>query len=82
MRSLDDMIFRSKGASTVALRLRPSAELIEKLRQGKADLRLEREALPLREKIRQVMELQRFQYPLLARQRPLEAWERPWDIEP
>jgi hypothetical protein len=63
-------------------RPRPSAELIAKLRQGKDDLRREREALPLREKIRQVMELQRLQYPLLSRQRSLESWERPWDIEP
>jgi hypothetical protein len=66
----------------MAARPRPSAELIAKLRQGKADLRREREALPLREKIRQVLELQRLQYPLLARQRTLEPWERPWDIEP
>ena len=38
--------------------------------------------MSLPEKIRQVMELQRLQYPLLALQRTLEPWERPWDIDP
>jgi hypothetical protein len=36
----------------------------------------------LREKVRQGMELRRLQLPLMARQRPLQPWERPWDIEP
>jgi len=38
--------------------------------------------MPLPDKVRQVIELQRFVYPLLARQRELEPWERPWEIEP
>jgi hypothetical protein len=38
--------------------------------------------MPLPEKVRQVIELQRFVYPLLARRRALEPWERPWEIEP
>jgi hypothetical protein len=72
---------RSEGGVRT-LRPRPSPELIARLRQGKAELRREREALPLPEKVRQVIELQRLQYPLLVRQRPLEPWERPWEIEP
>jgi hypothetical protein len=55
---------------------------VAKLRQGKDELRRDREELPLPEKIRQVIELQRLQYPLLARQRTLRSWERPWEIEP
>jgi hypothetical protein len=55
---------------------------VAKLRQGKDRLRRDREELPLPEKIRQVIELQRLQYPLLARQRTLKSWERPWEIEP
>jgi hypothetical protein len=70
---------RSEGGPAVETRSRPSAELIARLRQGKAELRRERERLPLREKVRLVLELQRFQFPLLARQRPLEPWERPWE---
>jgi len=38
--------------------------------------------LPLKEKVRVLLELQRQDLPLIARQRPLRAWERPWDIQP
>jgi hypothetical protein len=41
-----------------------------------------RRRLPLRVKVREVIELQRVVLPLLARQRPLRSWERPWQIEP
>jgi hypothetical protein len=51
-------------------------------RRGKSKLRRVREPLPLREKVRQVIELQRFVYPLLSCRRSLEPWERPWEIEP
>jgi hypothetical protein len=76
------MASRSDGTTADRVRPRPSAELIARLRQGKDELRREREGLSLREKIRQVLELQRLQYPLLKQQRQLEAWERPWDVEP
>ena len=42
----------------------------------------EQARLPLREKFRILIELQRQDLPLLARQRPLKPWERPWDILP
>ena len=38
--------------------------------------------LPLREKVRILLELQRQELPLVARHRPLRSWERPWPIEP
>jgi hypothetical protein len=38
--------------------------------------------LPLPEKVRILLELQRQELPLIARRRPLQPWERPWDIEP
>jgi hypothetical protein len=38
--------------------------------------------LPLREKVRILLELQRQDLPLIARRRPLRSWERPWPIEP
>jgi len=63
-------------------RPRPSPELVGRLRQGKDALREHRRAMSLRDKVRQVLELQRVQLPLLARQRPLRWWERPWDVEP
>jgi hypothetical protein len=58
---------------------RPTPELIAALRRGKATLRHERQALPLPEKVRAVIELQRTCLPLLARQRVLRPWERVWD---
>jgi hypothetical protein len=38
--------------------------------------------VPLKEKFRILLELQRQDYELLKRHRQLEPWERPWDIEP
>ncbi|MXZ71491.1 MAG: hypothetical protein F4Z04_08320 [Acidobacteria bacterium] len=37
---------------------------------------------PLQEKVRILLELQRQDLPLIARQRPLRPWERPWDVTP
>lgn len=61
---------------------RPTPELLEKLRRAKRDLRRARTELSLREKVAQVIELQRAYLPLLKRRRPLRPWEQPWDITP
>jgi hypothetical protein len=60
----------------------PLDTLLERLWQGKAALHRRHAALPLPEKVRLVMELQRIVLPLIAKQRALRSWERPWDIEP
>ena len=60
----------------------PPAELLEQLWRGKTALHRRHAALPLPEKVRLVMELQRIVLPLIARQRALRSWERPWEIEP
>ena len=39
-------------------------------------------SLPIREKVRILLLLQRQDLPLLAKQRPLRAWEKPWPVEP
>ncbi len=39
-------------------------------------------ALPLKEKVRIRLQLQRLDLPLLVRQRPLQEWERPQAVEP
>lgn len=39
-------------------------------------------SLPIREKVRILLELQRQDLPLLAKQRPLRTWEKPWSVEP
>jgi hypothetical protein len=60
----------------------PSERLLHELWKGKAALHRRHASLALPEKVRLVMELQRIVLPLLARQRPLYSWERPWEIEP
>jgi hypothetical protein len=42
----------------------------------------EQAALPLKEKVRILLQLQRQDLPLIERLRPLKPWERPWPIEP
>jgi hypothetical protein len=39
-------------------------------------------SLPIKEKVRILLELQRQDYPLLARHRSLRWWERPWNVQP
>lgn len=78
MRSLADMISRSDPRAAAL----PSPELLQKLWKGKTALHERHANLPLREKVRLVMELQRIVLPLIARQRPLRSWERLWEIEP
>lgn len=38
--------------------------------------------LPVKEKMRILLELQKHDLPLIAARRPLKWWEKPWDIEP
>jgi hypothetical protein len=63
-------------------RTRPTAELLDQLRRGKAELRARRTRMSLKEKVAMVLKLQRIYLPLLKRHRPLAPWERPWDVEP
>lgn len=42
----------------------------------------EQARLPLVEKFRILLELQRQDFPILAARGALEPWERPWEIEP
>lgn len=78
MRSLGDMASRSDGRFEGL----PSDALLRQLWEGKAALHQRHSSLPLPEKVRLVMELQRIVLPLIARRRPLRSWERPWEIEP
>jgi hypothetical protein len=76
-----------EGQSKAHLRQNPKAgwlvmTLDRQLWRGKAALHRRHAALPLPEKVRLVMELQRIVLPLIARQRALRSWERPWEIEP
>jgi hypothetical protein len=59
-----------------------AADPAQALRAGKVLLRERRAALPLPEKVAQLLLLQRLQLPLIRSQRPLRSWERPWEIQP
>lgn len=50
--------------------------------QSKAAWHRAQALLPIREKVRILLELQRQDLPLIRRQRPLRSWERPWPVEP
>ena len=80
-------LYLAPGAGTskrraMGSRSRPSAEALAALRRGKSALRARRIALPLPEKVRQLLALQRVQFPLLKKRRALRPWERPWDVQP
>ena len=60
----------------------PAEALLQQLWKGKAALHARHANLPLSEKVRLVIELQRIVLPLLARQRPLRSWEKAWEIDP
>jgi hypothetical protein len=55
---------------------------IERLFRPKREWHRAQARLPLREKVRILLELQRQDLPLIAGHRPLRSWERPWPIEP
>ena len=38
--------------------------------------------LPIEEKVRRMIELQKLTLPVIAARRPLKWFEKPWDIEP
>lgn len=54
----------------------------ERRARVKAAWRKEHARLPLTEKVRILLELQRQDYELLKRHNALEWWEKPWEIEP
>ena len=60
---------------------RPSENVTSLLGRKRAWHRAQAKA-PLQEKVRILLELQRQDLPLIARQRPLRPWERPWDVTP
>ncbi len=50
--------------------------------RAKAEWHRRQARLPIKEKVRILLELQRQDHPLLKRHRTLEWWEEPWPIEP
>ena len=59
-----------------------SNDFNERAYENKREWHKAQAQLPIKEKMRQLLELQKHDLPLLARHRPLKWWEKPWDIEP
>lgn len=57
-------------------------EYNQRMYAAKRDWHRQQAQLPIKEKMRIMLEMQKRVLPLLARQRPLHWWEKPWDIEP
>lgn len=60
----------------------PLPESIRRLYESKAEWHRVQARMPVREKVRILLELQRQDLPLIRRHRALRSWERPWEIEP
>jgi len=55
-------------------------DAVQKLREGKRNLRRARVAMSLAEKVRQVVELQKIHVSVVGRRRTLRPVERVWDL--
>lgn len=55
-------------------------DTLDRLREGKRQLREARQAMTLPEKVREVVRLQAAVLPMIRRQRPLTEIERVWRI--
>ena len=60
----------------------PGRHEIDELFQAKAEWHRRQASLPVKDKVRILLELQKQDYPLLKKHRNLKWWERPWEIEP
>lgn len=57
-------------------------EIAANIFAAKREWHREQTRVPLEEKVRILLKMQREDYPLLASRGRLRAWERPWEIEP
>ncbi len=77
LRSLIDMDSASKRSAGVRVAAPPNDRVSAEDLCRQAALRQQRIALPLPEKVKQLLELQHIYCSMVARQRPLRSWERP-----
>jgi hypothetical protein len=61
---------------------RPDPGEMDRIFRTKREWHKEQASLSMKEKVRILLSMQRADYPLLKRQRRLEWWEKPWEIEP
>jgi hypothetical protein len=63
-------------------RPQPSHQHVEEMFRAKGEWHRRQARLPIKEKVRILLELQHQDYPLLRKHRALRWWEAPWQIEP
>ena len=63
-------------------RPRSTEDHVAALFRSKAEWHRRQARIPIKEKVRILLELQRQDHLLLKRHRRLEWWEEPWTIEP
>ena len=56
------------------------SDVMLRLRQGKDALRSARRRAPLEEKLRQLVHAQHLYVQIVGSRRPLQPWQRPWNI--
>jgi len=61
---------------------RPAPEEVARIFEAKREWHRRQSELPMVEKVRILLQLQREDLPLIRRHRSLEPWEKPWEIEP
>ncbi len=63
-------------------RPRPSPEFVAAQWSAQASWHRRCAQLPLKEKIRLLLDMQQRVYPIIRQRRAMREWERPWPIEP
>jgi len=64
------------------MRVNRNTAIRPELIEGKERWHRAQASLPIREKVRILLALQRQDLPLIQRHRALRPWEKPWAIEP
>ena len=60
----------------------PAAQEAERIFAAKREWHRRQAELPLKEKMRIFLQMQKDDYPILLKRGKLRSWEKPWDIEP
>lgn len=54
----------------------------ERIFAAKREWHRQQAQLPIKEKVRIMLQMQRDDYPILLKHGVLRSWEKPWDVEP
>ena len=60
----------------------PAAQEAERIFAAKREWHRRQAELPIKEKVRILLQMQKDDYPILLKRGKLRSWEKPWDIEP